>query len=296
VRIRSRAAVAALITITAATGVLLPLAGPALASATPPAASASLAGTWANTNGGTRSLVNIVVTRRGPGILVDGFGACSPTSCEWGNVAGTVFGPNVSATTGSSFQASWNFGFAREVLLATLTHPAGAVPTLVVKEFTTFNAGDGRSNYTVTEKFVRSRRAIKPTSSGKISTTYPKGDWVKPVKALLGTWKNTSATGGTIARIVLTLKPDGSLRVHAFGKCTPTLCNWGLAQGITFGTGISSTSGRAFLAPYRFSFKKVLLSGSVGPAGRILTVQANSEFTDHSGRSNYVVTDTFRRA
>jgi hypothetical protein len=296
VKLTSRAALAALVAITAGTAALLPFSAPALASATPPAPNSALIGTWANTNPATRNVADIVVTRNAGGIAVDGFGACSPTSCEWGSIPGTVFGATVSSATGNSFEANWNFGFSRTVLLASLTRPRGAPMTLVVQEFTTFIPPDGRANYTVTEKFVRTKKSIRPQAKGKAATDYPRGDWVKPVKTLVGTWKNTSPTGGSITEIKLGRNPDGSLSVHAFGNCSPTLCNWGVVRGITFGTGITSVSGRVFLAPYTFAFKKALLSGSLNNRATTLTVQTNSEFTDHSGRSNYLVTDTFIRA
>ena len=165
-----------------------------------------------------------------------------------------------------------------------------------MQEFTIFIRPRGRANFTVTEKFVRAKRAITPKVSGRAASGYPVGDWVKPVRSLLGTWKNTSAAGGNINEVVLALNPDGSLGVHAFGNCVPALCDWGVARGITFGTNIASVSGRIFLAPYTFTFKNALLSGSVNLTGTILTVHAYSEFTDHSGRSNYLSTDRFARA
>jgi hypothetical protein len=290
VKLTSRVGVAAL-TITVVTTALLAFSGPAFASATPPAPNPALFHTWANTNAATRNVVDIVVTRSKGGILVDGFGACSPNPCEWGNIPGTVFGKSVSSVTGNSFEANWNFGFARTVLLATLTKPGG-IPTLVVKEFTTFTDKSGRSNFTVTEKFVHAHQPITPTASGTAATDYPLGDSVTPVPSLLGTWHNTSP-GGNIKKIVLA-KLNGKLTVHAFGNCVPTLCNWGVVRGITFGTNVSSVSGRVFLAPYKFTFKNALLSGSVNRTGTTLTVQANSEFTDHSGRSNYVIVETFK--
>lgn len=291
----ARAAVAAFITITASVAALLPFSGPALASATPPSPNPALSGTWANTNAATRNVADIVVTRKAGGLQVDGFGACAPRRCEWGKIPGTVFGANASSVTGNSFKASWNFGSSRKVLLATLTR-RGHVNTLVVQEFTIFISPHGRANFTVTEKFVRAKRAITPKVSGRAASGYPVGNWVKPVRSLLGTWKNTSATGGNIKEVVLTLNPDGSLRVHAFGNCVPTLCDFGVVRGITFGSNIASVSGRVFLAPYTFTFKNALLSGSVNLTRTILTVQAYSEFTDHSGRSNYISTDRFTRA
>ena len=80
----------------------------------PPTPNPALFGTWANTNPNTNSVRDIVITPRVNGIKVDGFGAREPTSCQWGNVPGTVFGANVGSATGKSFEANWNFGFARE--------------------------------------------------------------------------------------------------------------------------------------------------------------------------------------
>ncbi|HEY4990448.1 MAG TPA: YncE family protein [Nakamurella sp.] len=224
---------------------------------------------------------------------MDAFGACHTRLCEWGNVPATSYGATVSSVTGNSFQAGWNPGFARRVMLARLTRPGG-VPTLVVKELTTFIPPDGRSNYTETYRFVQARHRITPKASGKPSSGYPLGEWVRPVKALLGTWTNKDSHG--LAKIRLTRNPDGSLRVRVFGRCQPALCDWGVVQGVTFGDSTASVRGRAFLAHYRFSFKTVLLSGSVNAAGTTLTVRDYSRFAPRDSRSNYTHTSTFRRA
>jgi hypothetical protein len=288
-----RAAAAALITATAAAAVLLPFSVPALASPVPPTPNPSLIRTWTNTNPATRNVVDIVISRSGRGIAVDGFGACSPTLCQWGNIPGTLFGTTVSSVTGNSFEAKWNFGFSRTVLLGTL-NLRGKLPALTVQEFTTFTDHSGRADFTVTETF-RPGRPIKPTRLGTAAVNYPLGDSVTPVNALLGVWINTSPAGGNIREIILA-RTGGTLVVSAFGNCTPTLCPFGKIEGITFGTSISSASGRTFLAPYVFSFAKKLVDGTVNANATLLTVQTYTEFTDHSGRSNYVQTDTFRRA
>lgn len=292
-KLTPRAAIAALITTGAVAVTLLSSAVPALASPTPPGPNPVLFGTWANTNPATNNVVDIVVSPNGNGIAVDGFGACSPTPCEWGNVPATVFGTNVSSPAGNSFEANWNFGFSRTVLLATVK-PTLLGPVLTVQEFTTFTDNSGRSNYEVTETFVRGS-SISPSRSGTPAVDYPLGNSVRPVLGLLGVWHNTSPTGGNIRKIVISLNPDGTLRVKAFGNCTPTLCQWGKVTGITFGTGISSKYGAVFLAPYQFGFANKLLDGRVNVFGTRLTVQTYTEFTDGSGRSNYVVTDTFTR-
>jgi hypothetical protein len=288
-----KAIITALITTAAAAAMLLPFSVPALASTVPPAPNPALFGTWANANPATRNVVDIVIEGNNSGIGVDGFGACSPSPCEWGNVPGTIFGANVSSAAGGSFEATWNFGFARTVFLGTL-NAREKVPTLTVQEFTTFTDNSGRADYTVTETFTRAK-PIAPTRNGTAASSYPLGDSVAPVSSLLGTWINTSPASPGIREIILRRTPAGTLSASVFGACVPTLCAWGTITGITFGTSISSATGQTFLAPYQFSFAKKLVDGTLNTAGTVLTVQTYTEFTDSSGRSNYLITDTFTR-
>jgi hypothetical protein len=287
-----RAVTAALISSAAVTAAglltLLP-AQAATATPVPPPPSAALAGTWVNTNHATRNVVDLVVATTDRGITVDGFGACSPSPCEWGRIAGTVFGPDVSAATGTAFESQWNFGFARTVLLAVYSAPK-KVPTLTVREFTTFTDDSGRSNYTADETFTKGK-PVKVTKAGTAALDYPLGHPVTPVASLPAIWINTAATGNV--RAVILSRSGALLRVRAYGYCSPDPCNWGTVTGITFGPGVSATTGGTFLAPYAFSFANKLLDGTVNAAGTVLTVQTWTEFTDHSGRANYETTETF---
>lgn len=210
-----------------------------------------------------------------------------------GQRPGTVYGSNAGSSFGNSFEAQWNFGFSRTVVVAKLTH-LSFIPVLVVQEFTTFTDHSGRANFTVTESFVRGK-TVFPTHVGTPGFNYPLGDSVQPASSLLGVWFNASPNSANIRKIIISLNPNGTLAVRAFGSCVPTLCAWGKVTGITFGTGISSLTGRVFLAPYQFGFANKLVDGSVSATGTRLTVNTYTEFTDHSGRSNYAATDTFTR-
>lgn len=292
-----RAATAALISSTAVAATLLSSLVTAQAATArpatpvPPTPAAALAGTWVNTNHATRSVVDIVVATSSKGITVDGFGACTPSACEFGKIAGTVFGPNVSASIGTSFAAQWNFKFKRTVFLATYSAPK-KVPTLTVREFNTFLDGSGRANYTATETFHKGR-PVKVTKLGVSAVDYPLGDPVSPAASLPAIWINIAAAGNVRA-VILSLAPaSGLLEVHAYGFCSPVPCNWGTVTGITFGPSISATTAGTFLAPYRFGFANKLLDGRINAAGTRLTVQTWTEFTDHSNRSNYMTTETF---
>jgi hypothetical protein len=287
----SRAVTAALIgsaALTASALLALPAAQAATATPVPPPPSAALAGTWVNTNHATTNIVDLVVSTAATGIEVDGFGACSPLPCQWGRIAGTVFGPDAGAVTGTAFEAQWNLGFARTVVLAVYSSPK-KVPTLTVREFTTFTVDGARSNFTADETFTKGKPVIE-TTTGTAAHDYPLGRPVTPVASLPAVWINTAASG-SVRAVVLT-RAGGLLKVRAFGYCSPDPCDLGAVTGITFGSGVSATTGGTFLAPYVFGFADKLLDGTVNAAGTLLTVRTWTEFTDHSGRSNYETTDT----
>src|SRR5579859_4210481 len=104
-----RAALVALVSLTAAVAALLPV-GPAMASTALPSAP-PLIGTWANLNPNTQNIKDLVVSPAADGILVDAFSACTPTNCEWGNVPAIAFTqnnvPGLDPATDTAFRAEW---------------------------------------------------------------------------------------------------------------------------------------------------------------------------------------------
>jgi hypothetical protein len=285
----------------AMTALVVGFAAPAQASPVPPTASAALLGTWVNTNASTRSVVQVVVapTRIGS-LTVDAFGACVPTLCEWGVVPANIYGANVSSTTGASFQSNQRFlsagrEWSRITLLGTVARTTLGL-RLTLRELTIFEDGSGRKNYNVTESFVR-KDGTKATHAGNPVSNYLRGAPPALVAGALGTWKNVSATGGlTIVKIAGT---TAFPVVQAFGRCSPTACDWGRVRGIAYGASISSSTGATLLAPYVFSFKKAQLfityTRTITKVER-LSISEYNEFTDGSGRSNYLMKETFVRA
>jgi len=104
--------------------------------------SAPLAGTWKNINPATRDIVKVVITAAGSGVKVDAFGACSPTPCNWGNVAGLAYAASVSSSPAVAFSAQYKFSFAQVILTG---HLQGK--ELILESFTHFTDGSGRSDY-----------------------------------------------------------------------------------------------------------------------------------------------------
>jgi hypothetical protein len=111
---------------------------------------APLAGTWNNVNTATRDIVKVVIAAAGSGIKVDAFGACSPTPCNWGNVAGLAYAANVSSSPAVAFSAQYKFSFSQVILVG---HLQGK--NLILESFTHFTDGSGRSDYYSTDTMAK---------------------------------------------------------------------------------------------------------------------------------------------
>jgi hypothetical protein len=276
-------------------------AGPAQATPVPPKASTALLGTWVNTNPNSRSVKQIVVspTRIG-NVTVDAFGSCTPTLCEWGRVPAIIYGANVSSTTGVTFQSNQRFlaggvEWSRTSLFGRVVRTDAGL-RLRLQELTVFVDGSGRKNYRVNETFQLGKGQA-PTKNGNPVSNYRLGNRPALRAGAFGSWVPTSPTGG-LAGINISGTAAAPV-VQALGQCSPTPCDWGKVRGITYGASISSTRGNTLLAPYVFGFKKAQLGITYGytAAGTpILTVAEYNEFTDGSGRSNYVKYETFIRS
>lgn len=103
---------------------------------------APLLGTWVNSDHATRGLVRLMIAAKGKEITVHGFGACSPTPCDWGQVNGTIFSHSVAETSAVAFTATYNFNFKHTQIVGRLYHGA-----LVVETFDHFIDESGRADY-----------------------------------------------------------------------------------------------------------------------------------------------------
>ncbi len=106
------------------------------------AAPADFLGNWVNTDTATRGIVRLVFTQSGANYIAQGFGACSPTPCDFGVTTFNLLGYNVSDTNPNWGVAVWDSGFKTEYLVA---HREGEL--LVVESYNVFKDGSGRSNY-----------------------------------------------------------------------------------------------------------------------------------------------------
>jgi hypothetical protein len=111
----------------------------------------ALLGTWhPKVNDG--GLAELILSDSGGVLQAHGFGACSPTFCDWGTVSGLVYGSNVSDPNGRSFTATFDFGFATTLLTGTLNKTGRG---MTIGEYTVFTDGSPRDNFVQTNTFVR---------------------------------------------------------------------------------------------------------------------------------------------
>ena len=81
-------------------------------------------------------------------------GQCSPTPCNWGSRRGITYGASISSVRGATVLAPYAFGFKKTQLIIRYS-VVNRKPRLTVSEFNEFTDGSGRSNYAMTETFVR---------------------------------------------------------------------------------------------------------------------------------------------
>ncbi|MDT4926909.1 MAG: hypothetical protein QOG01_4622 [Pseudonocardiales bacterium] len=120
----------------------------------PPALVAAALGTWSNV-APSGSLVKVKITGTTVNPVVQAFGQCSPTACNWGQVKGITYGASISSTRGTTVLAPYRFGFKNSQLVITYSVTSTKVEKLTIFEYSEFTDGSGRSNYTKTETFVR---------------------------------------------------------------------------------------------------------------------------------------------
>lgn len=110
-----------------------------------------------------------------------------------------------------------------------------------------------------------------------------------------GNWGNTDSATRGITR--LQINTGASIRVHAWGSCSPNDCDMGMVDGFAYGPSVDSNlnaSAQAISATFRTGFNETLFI--IRPArGDRLQAEVYTRFTDGSGRTSYTDTYYFAR-
>lgn len=109
---------------------------------------APLIGTW--TNKTSNNVVKAVITDAGGKLEVNLYGACTPTPCNWGNVAAMDYAATVSGGAAVAFSANYSFSFSTVVVTG---HLQGAELTL--QTLTHFTDGSGRADFYSSENMTK---------------------------------------------------------------------------------------------------------------------------------------------
>jgi hypothetical protein len=110
-----------------------------------------------------------------------------------------------------------------------------------------------------------------------------------------GKWVNADPATGGITKLTVTVTGPNA-KVHAWGSCTPTDCDWGEVKATAFATSVSASiasDARYLMAVFTESFKKTTMI--MMPSGNSLKVTYLTQFTDSSGRTGYGGEETFKR-
>jgi hypothetical protein len=111
-----------------------------------------------------------------------------------------------------------------------------------------------------------------------------------------GNWVNMDSNTGGMPTISIDII-GASANVHAWGRCHPTDCDWGIVQAFVFAPDVSSdmvSQAQALMATFVESFKETTLF--ITPQGNRLSVQLYTRFTDNSGRTNYGSIEVFKKS
>ena len=107
-------------------------------------------GDWLSTNRATLGIARLTIAGDDDGLIIQGFGACPPSACDWGETRGSVFADAVSSGRGLAFSAAYDFRFKETYLQAKVKKGV-----LVVANLNKFKDGSGRSDYFSREFFYQ---------------------------------------------------------------------------------------------------------------------------------------------
>ena len=102
-----------------------------------------------------------------------------------------------------------------------------------------------------------------------------------------GKWKNVDPNTRGLTTLQLEVKGT-RVRIHAWGKCHPSDCAWGYAEGTAYAPSVESSlteTAQAISTIYLTSFSEIILIIRPAEDGQI-EVEMLTKFTDQSGRAN----------
>lgn len=107
------------------------------------------------------------------------------------------------------------------------------------------------------------------------------------INQFAGKWKNVDPNTGGLTTLNIEVKGT-RVRIQTWGKCHPSDCAWGFAEGTAYAPSVSSRlseTAQTVSTIYLTSFSQILLIIRSAEEGQI-EVETLTKFTDQSGRAN----------
>jgi hypothetical protein len=92
---------------------------------------------------------------------------------------------------------------------------------------------------------------------------------------------------------VVVTQVGGQLRIHTYGKCTPTPCDHGEIAADAYSLGVSSAVAKGFSGQYDFGFKTTLVTGL--RSGVLLALETRNKFAGGDNRFDYASRELFKK-
>jgi hypothetical protein len=128
------------------------------------------------------------------------------------------------------------------------------------------------------------------TALGSLAATAPAN--ASPAQ-FNGLWVNVDPATHGITRFLVLPTPGGP-KVHTYGACSPTPCDWGEVPLVTYGDNVTDTDHKYGTAVYSFGFVTQAMTFQLLDA-TTMEVHTYYQFLDHSGRQNFHTVERFRK-
>ena len=283
-------------------------------------------GAWSNTNYRSLGISHAeLLRRRDGGLDVRIIGTDPPDrSHDWGRASSTrLFTDGPGSSRVCAYTATFELAHARTEIQAEVKHGL-----TIAAAFTSFTDGSGRANYYSREFLTRPELPTAPDHTtpgpGATQPAAVRGEDRLPMlresidpAPLLSRWSNTDQTSRGITELSCQFR-DGQLQVGAVAVGPEGPIDWGEVAATLY-TDISVTGGGraavaavtdgrptphyadisvtdlgpAFWVTYDHGFQRVHVQARINLG--VLVVVVFTEFTDDSGRADYVHREFFIR-
>lgn len=122
-----------------------------LSKQTLPTSSEDFVGTWINADQETGGMIGFIITEQNSQYNFHGYGACTPTPCDWGITPLTLYSTSVTDPNDIAGTAEYDFGFKETRIFLLMLHPQ----VILAFNFNEFKDGSGRHHYFAMDYFVK---------------------------------------------------------------------------------------------------------------------------------------------